>query len=174
MKTYITIFALLTCLITSLQSLAYDFWAKNADGKTLYYNILSIEDKTCAITYKDSEYNSYSGLVTIPSKVTYSGTTYSVTSIGRYAFNNCTDLTYVIIPNSVTSIGMMAFSGCTGLTTITIPNSITSIDYAAFSSCTGLTSVTIPNSVTYIDSWAFSSCANLTSVIIPNSVTSIN
>ena len=97
----------------------------------------------------------------------------SVTSIGDFAFSGCSGLTSVNIGNSVTSIGICAFSGCSGLTSVTIPNSVTSIGEEAFSSCSGLTSVTIPNSVTSIGSWAFIGCSGLTSVTIPNSVTSI-
>ena len=69
----------------------------------------------------------------------------SVTSIGDYAFTNCTGLTGTLtIPNSVTSIGYGAFSGCTGLTTLTIPSSVTSIGENAFGGCTGLTTLTMP------------------------------
>ena len=97
----------------------------------------------------------------------------SVTSIGYYAFYNCTGLTSITIPDSVTSIDKRAFSGCTGLTSVTIPGSVTSIGYYAFYNCTGLTSITIPDSVTSIDKRAFSGCTGLTSVTIPGSVTSI-
>ena len=97
----------------------------------------------------------------------------SVTSIGDYAFYDCTGLTSVTIPNSVTSIGNVAFGGCSGLTSVTPPNSVTSIGNYAFQNCTGLTSVTIPNSVTSIGNYAFQNCTGLTSVTIPNSVTSI-
>ena len=77
------------------------------------------------------------------------------------------------IPNSVTSIGGYAFEDCSSLTSVTIPNSVTSIGYGAFSGCSSLTSVTIPNSVTSIGEWAFSGCSSLTSVTIPNSMTRI-
>ena len=97
----------------------------------------------------------------------------SVTSIGDYAFQGCTGLTSVTIPNSVTSIGERAFEGCSGLTSVTIGNSVTSIGSSAFSGCSGLTSVTIPNSVTSIGNYAFNGCSGLTSVTIGNSVTSI-
>ena len=97
----------------------------------------------------------------------------SVTSIGEYAFSDCSGLTSVTIGNSVTSIGKYAFWGCTGLTSVTIPNSVTSIGESAFDDCTGLTSVTIGNSVTSIGNWAFYRCSGLTSIDIPNSVTSI-
>ena len=97
----------------------------------------------------------------------------SVTSIGSYAFYNCSSLTSITIPNSVTSIGSEAFEKCTGLTSVVIPNSVTSIGSSAFSGCSGLTSVTIPDGVTSIGFNAFNGCSNLTSITIPNSVTSI-
>ncbi len=97
----------------------------------------------------------------------------SVTSIGDYAFTDCTGLTSVTIPNSVTSIGNGAFYRCSGLTSMTIPNNVTSIGGYTFCNCSSLTSVTIPNSVTSIGTQAFWRCSSLTSVTIPNSVTSI-
>ena len=97
----------------------------------------------------------------------------SVTSIGNYAFDNCSVLTSVTIPNSVTSIGDYAFAGCSVLTSVTIPNSVTRIGYAAFCGCYKLTSITIPNSVASIEGSAFYYCPSLTSITIPNSVTSI-
>ena len=95
------------------------------------------------------------------------------TSIGYYAFYNCTCLTSITIPSSVTNIGAGAFSRCSGLTSITIPSSATSIESDAFYGCYGLTSITIPSSVTSIGSYAFSGCSGLSSITIPSSVTSI-
>ncbi|MCL2073309.1 MAG: leucine-rich repeat protein [Marinilabiliaceae bacterium] len=97
----------------------------------------------------------------------------SVTSIGERAFSGCNGLTELIIPNSVTSIGNYAFQNCTGLTELTIPNSVTSIGVYTFYGCSGLTELTIPNSVTTIGGYAFSGCSGLTELIIPNSVISI-
>ena len=96
-----------------------------------------------------------------------------VTSIGEYAFYECTSLTGVIIPEGVTSIGVYAFYGCTGLTSVIIPEGVISMGDGAFRDCTDLTSVIIPEGVTSIGGDAFRDCTDLTSVVIPSSVTSI-
>ena len=150
-------------LLAGLGAKAYDF---EAGG--IYYNKTS--DSTVEVTRGNNE---YSGSVTVPSSVKYNNKTYSVTAIGYNAFNYCTRLTSIKIPNSVTAIGYETFRGCTGLTSIEIPNSVTSIGSWAFYGCTGLTNVTIDNGVTFIGGYAFSGCTGLTSVDIPNSVTSI-
>ena len=164
MKQMIKKLLVVAILLSALPSWAYDFcvdgiyYGKNSDGKTVYVTNGS---------------NSYSGSVVIPSTVTDSGITYSVTEIGRSAFDACSGLTSVTIPNSVTSIGNYAFYNCSRLKSVTIPNSVTSIGEYTFFGCSGLTSVIIPNSVTSIGSSAFYNCIGLTSVTIGNSVTSI-
>jgi hypothetical protein len=116
-----------------------------------------------------TKYTGAGGAVTIPSTINK----LPVTTVGRYAFYDCTNLTRVTIPDSVTSIGDGAFGGCTSLTSVTIPTSVTSIGDSTFYSCTSLTSVTIPDSVTSIGDVVFASCTSLTSVTIGNGVTSI-
>jgi hypothetical protein len=96
-----------------------------------------------------------------------------VTTIGNYAFYQCTSLTSITIPSSVTTIGELAFAWCSSLASITIPNSVTTIGSHAFYQCTSLTSITIPNSVTTIGESAFSDCYSLTSITIGSSVTTI-
>ena len=153
-------------LLTNLMASAYDC---NVDG--IYYNLYT-SGKTAQVTRLSTD-NNYRGSVDIPSSVTYNGIKYKVTSIGQYAFKECSGLTSVTIPSSVTSIGDGAFSGCSGLTSVTIPNSVTSIGEEAFYDCRRLKAVTIGNSVTSIGKQAFSGCSGLTSITIPNSVTSI-
>ena len=97
----------------------------------------------------------------------------SVTSIGEWAFEDCSSLSNITIPDSVTSIGAWAFFGCSNISSITIPNSVMSIVNNTFMHCNSLSSITIPNSVTSIGDAAFSDCSSLSSITIPNSVTSI-
>ena len=173
MKKQLLLFAM---ILLPLVASAHDIEVKNADGVTIYYNYIN-DGKELEVTFRGDSYNSYSneyqGNVAIPEEVTYMNRTRKVTSIGGSAFENCSGLTSVTIPNSVTSIGDDAFQYCSGLTSVTIGNSVTSIGGRAFWGCSGLTSVTIPNSVTSIGYAAFSGCYRLTSVTIGNSVTSI-
>lgn len=144
--------------------------AVEIDG--IYY-ILIEKAKVAEVTSYPNIYDDYTGDIVIPEKVTYNDVEYRVEVIGNNAFQNCSRLTSITIPNSVTSIGNHTFEGCSGLTSITIPNSVTSIGTWAFQDCTHLTSITIPNSVTSIGSSAFYRCSGLTSITIPNSMTSI-
>ena len=120
--------ALMICLPLCVN--AYDF---QVDG--IYYTLSSSSSTEVYVTYKSSSYNSYSGIVDIPSAVTYGNVTYDVTSIGTYAFYGSTYVTSITIPSSITSIDAYAFYGCTGLTSITIPSNVTSISRYAFYGC---------------------------------------
>ena len=122
------------------------------------------------VAEKDGEYScavspTPTGNVSIPPTLNY----IKVTSIGRDAFMNCTELTSVTIPEGVTSIERDAFYHCNGLKTVKIPTSMKQIEWGAFNGCS-LTSVTIPDGVTHIGVLAFTSCRNLTTVVIPSSV----
>ena len=141
---------LLTILMSmvGLNAYAHNIKVQNADGKTIYYNFIN-NNTELAVTYLGTDYsyysNEYTGNVVIPESVTYNEKTYSVTSIGSYAFYRCSGLTSVTIPNSVTSIGYQAFMYCSGLTSVTIPNSVTSIGQDAFSGCSKLKKVIAPD-----------------------------
>ena len=63
-------------------------------------------------------------------------------SIGNNAFQYCSGLTAITIPDGVTEIGGNAFYGCSGLTEITLGNGVTSIGYSAFAYCSKLTAIT--------------------------------
>ena len=128
----------------------------------IYYNLVT-KIKEAEVT---SNPNKYTGAVTIPESVTYEGVKYSVTSIGDVAFNECSSLTSVIIPNSVKSIGSYAFQCCYGLSSVTIPTGVTTVNERAFNGCINLISISISNTVTSIGNRAFYLCERLTSVHI--------
>ena len=141
---------------------------------TVATNKVNIHEEVffCKLTLNNGEIVEIEGSGELTSEMTsqYSATTVSAefgelcTSIGNNAFNNCSGLTSITIPNSVTSIGNCAFYNCRVLTSISIGSGVTSIGEYAFQNCSGLTSITIPNSVTSIGSSAFNSCSGLTSI----------
>ena len=195
----------LTLVLTMLMSMvglqtfaAWDTSTKiEVDG--LYYYLDNDNNQAQVTSMPDGK---YTGEIEIPSTFNYQENTYSVTSIGEDAFYECSDLTFVTIPNSVTSIDRWAFCKCSSLTSITIPNSVTTIGQYAFGGCSSLASVTlnsnavaskkyttsdnlttifgveerefiIGDEVTSIGQYAFYYCYGLTSITIPNSVTEI-
>lgn len=161
-----------TFLLAILMSMVVSHaFAYDAEIDGIYYNFSSGNATvTNYSSYSFDNANAYRGDIVIPESVTYNGSTYSVISIGYYAFRGCNGLTSITIPNSVTTIGDYTFEGCSGLTSFTIPNSVTSIGNGAFNGCSSLTSITIPNGVTTIGNGAFKNCSNLSQVTIPNSV----
>lgn len=130
----------------------------------IYYN-LSEKECTATVTCGSSYYNSYSGNIVIPETISIDyWVDYRVTSIGNGAFQDCSGLVSVTIPESVTIIDNEAFWGCSSLTSVSIPESVTNIGDCAFRACTSLTSVTIPSSVESIGAGAFQYCRDLTSI----------
>ena len=106
-------------LLSFLPASAYDF---EVDG--IYYNVLSLSELTCEVTYNSANrttsslrfegayitesltesYPSYTGSVCIPQKVVYKNRELTVTGIGAYAFLNCRSLTSLTLPSTITSI----------------------------------------------------------------------
>ena len=185
--------ALLVLLaLIAATSWAYDFSAVAPSGHTLYYNFS--DSRNVRVTYQHNgtyAYSDLSGSLVIPESVTYCGSTYMVSGIGNYAFQNCRGLTSVTIPNSVTRIYSYAFSGCIGLINVAVPNSVTEINNNAFDLVRNITyygaAIGMPwgalcmnghieGYLVYTDNTRTNliGCSPLaTSVTIPNSVTSI-
>ena len=159
-KHWLATMAVLLCCIAAS---AHDFMVGN-----VYYKITSPSKFTVAVTYRGSSYHQYageySGAVTIPSTVTYSGKTYTVTSIEPNTFMGC-KLTSINLSNTITTIGSRAFQDCNGLTSLTLPEGVAIIEGYAFAGCTGLTSLTLSEGMKTIGDGVFNNCENLTSII---------
>ena len=162
--------AVAALFLSAASAHAYDF---SFDG--IYYDVLSEEDRTVEVTRSESS-GSYSGSIIIPERVLHEGKTYTVTSIGDYAFYNCYVLTSVVFPVSLMSIGDYAFYNCSALTSVDLSStSLTSIGDNAFRYCVALTSVDLSStSLTSIGDYVFQNCSALTSVDLSStSLTSI-
>ena len=176
----------------------YAKWGTIKDG--LIYMITSENNYEVELMGYDGE--KPVGELSVPSSIhisfsPFGGRDYCVTSIGDYAFDGCSSLIAIDIPDDVTSIGSTAFENCTGLTSVNIPNSVTNIGWDAFDGTAWLDSqldgVVYAGKVAYtykgimpencdielatgtkgIADCAFFDQSNLTSITIPNSITSI-
>ena len=160
MKKSLLFFAAMCCMM-----MAYANEKTSIDG--IDY-ILDNTDNTATVTKCDNFQ-----FLAIPSEITYGETTYTVTSIGDYAFSGCKPLESVDIPGTVKSIGEQAFQGCSSLESLRIPEGVESIGNSAFQGCSGLISIRIPESVRSIGEFAFKLCSGLTSVSISEGVETI-
>lgn len=97
----------------------------------------------------------------------------SLEIIRPYAFCNCTNLEFIIIPGSVTTIRQGTFQYCHALKNIILPHALEKIENHAFSGCQSLHTIDIPNNVEVIEHHAFYECFRLESISIPNGVNHI-
>ena len=162
--------------LMSVMATAYDL----SDNNGLHYNIKG--DGTLEVVGLESEKRT----ADILSDVTINGNTYQVTSIGAYAFEGRSDITYLSIPWSIASIGEYAFIDCGSSITVNIadPESWCQMklgnEHSSPLSSAGkvlvhdieTTNIIIPAGVTSIGSYTFYQCRCIWSLTIPNSVTS--
>ena len=122
---------------------------------------------------------SLSGELKIPPTVSYKGRIYKVATIKSYAFQDCSQLTSVIVPSEVSYIGDYAFKNCTGLRSIKLPVKIDEIGGGAFYNCCSLISVELPTlNQAYagfhkVNSELFYGCSSLIYVKIPSGATAV-
>ncbi len=163
MRPTFKIMSLLSFIFTSFLVYAYDI---EVDG--IYYNIYA-NNKTAVVVSGDSIYK---GDINIPETIAFRNNKLSVVGIEE-AFEDCSLLQSIILPNSLTSIGNNAFSGCSALTSIILPNKIASIGQNAFRDCSALKTVGMPDSLKSIGADAFNGCLSLHSIDLPQSMTVI-
>ena len=117
------------------------YFTKNEDVRKfesggITYNV---NDNGTTVTVT-AGYSKYKGSITIPASVSHNGKSYDVTSIGYGAFSDCTELTSISL-GTVMYIQSNAFEGCSGLSSITLPNSLVHIGESAFVGCSSLTNI---------------------------------
>ena len=138
-------------------------------GKYFTYGVIDTDNDGQNDSVVITNCSQSEGSVLIPSRMNG----LPVVRIGRLAFEECTGIESVIIPDSVISIGSEAFRGCASLESIAIPDNVISIESNAFRECTSLKNIVIPENVTNIGASAFQDCTALESVMIGKSVESI-
>lgn len=186
------LFIVLTFIIGfAVNGLAYDFTAICESGQTLYYNVLSENEKTVELTYAEyyeAVYDQWwtyywnvtapEGDLIIPETVQFNKSLYTVTIVGAHAFDHC-DITSVMFPNSIIEIGDYAFQAPFSLFPVmtgelVLPEHLLRLGKNAFSGNQGITSVIIPNSVRILGEGCFGSCEGLKSVTIGSGVEEID
>lgn len=154
--------------------------ANDSCGANLTYELTQNTDDpdtyTLTIRGEGAMYNYSSS--TVPwnaqkSKITSVVIGNGVTSIGDYAFEDCSALKMLNIPQSVTEIGSKAFRGCSALTSLALPQTVNRIGNTAFQGCSNLETINIPSSVKLIEHDTFHGCEKLNDVTIPAGVTLI-
>ena len=138
----------------TVKALCVANWDTNGDGELSYGEAAAVT--SIGTTFKKMAITSFEELQYFT----------GLTELDALAFNQCGQLTSIILPNTITSIGHDAFTACNVLSSINIPSSVTTIGYTAFSSCRALTSITLPASVTSIGYGPFKGCTALESITV--------
>ena len=150
------LFAIIIGIWVWTNAQAYDFrvWG-------VYFNLHG-NDEVSVTTDKEP----YSGFVNIPDSIVVEGKTYRVTAIDDRAFNVCSGLTSLRLPNTLRTIGQGAFSACTSLGYVKIPEGVEFIGDAAFYGCASLLMMQLPASVSHIGREAFARCSRLERITV--------
>ena len=157
----------------------FDFSALTPSGQKLYYHIFDIDNRFVEVVNPNcdwyctyDQYQQPGGDLIIPDSVNIQGTMFAVKRLAMFAFNECTSITSIVVPDIVTEIRYGAFRLCQRLSLITLPQGLEIIDEEVFTS-SGLTSITLPQSVTTIRRDAFTECNLLPEINIPKNVVNI-
>lgn len=137
----------------------------------IYYETIDNNLNVCVAPAPQGQ--NYSGDIVIRGSVDHQGRTYSVTSIGKGAFQGATGMTSIKMDATIGSIEDAAFQGCTGITSVEIPDRTTFIGVSAFEGCSKLGTVTLSSRLSTIKDRAFAECAALSRIDVKDKITSI-
>lgn len=96
-----------------------------------------------------------------------------ITSIFKFCFYKCEEITSIQLNNKITSISIRAFHSCSSIRSFKIPKNVTKIEDFAFGSCKSLTNILMPENLLMIGDYVFYQCISLQFITIPGKVTSI-
>lgn len=167
-KVYITSVLTLFTGLMSFCTYAYDY---KVDG--IYYNILSVKDRTAEVTNNGTTNgSSYAGKIVIPASFILqdAGLTFNVVKIGDNAFMHCKDVTSMSLPETIQEIGSKSFYDCVLMSNVNTPKNLETIGASAFQYCTNLKEFDITSSVKNIGNSAFAECKSLTEAILPGTL----
>ena len=155
------------CAVTACGVIGYEYTVNDADDPTEdgQENNIMATSGTCGdnLTWELTQHGSQAGEYILTITGTGSMADYDTSSSRPPWYYYRTEIIAISIGSGVTTIGTYAFYQCTGLTSLTIPNSVTSIGERAFYECTGLTSLTLGTGVMTIGNLAFTQC-NITTI----------
>ena len=170
MKKVISLFLSVAMLLSIVSVVDFSAYASVKTGKCGDNVTYSLDTETGVLTIsgtgKMTDYSYSSSPFCNDTKIKVVTIDYGVTSIGKYAFRSCKNLTSVTMPNSLTSIGENSFDACIDLTSMIIPDSVKSIGEHAFYTCTSLKNVTIGNSLNMISNFVFVGCNSLENIMV--------
>lgn len=96
-----------------------------------------------------------------------------VITIGDYAFYQCSAFNPTSLPSGIRQLGQYTFYNCSNLAISSLPSGITSISSYTFYGCTKLALTALPNGITSIGQWSFASCSSMTLTSLPSSLTTL-
>ena len=158
--------ALFIVLLPSMVKADTNTWNDEQQGIEWQYevdssdNIINLDCKTTTVT----------GKVEIPAAIDGK----NVISLKEEIFKGYTGLTEVVFSNTLQKIGYEAFEECSGLKKISIPENVKTIGNFAFCDCTGLTEVTLNKGIIEIGTGAFMRCSGVKSIIVPEGVSKMS
>lgn len=141
-------------LLLSVILYASNVWAYDFEVDGICYTVSSFEKYTVAV---DGLNESVSGIIDIPSQITYSGKMFTVTSISSIRSKN---IDSVIIPSTVTSIKDYAFAG-SSIKELVIPNNVSTIGNGICQNCQSLITISMSSNVAYLKHYSFKGCISL-------------